>query len=319
MKLSTITLALASTFMFACSDAKPDAPPPEQDAAPFALGTLWTLADGQNSVTSIVVHDDSVYWTTRFGNQVAKCSVDGCSNQPTIIATTDEPMGVAVDSTHVYWASFNGASSAPLDGGPSTSLGYLGSPIAIDNARIYGGGNDAVRSCPLSGCGDAGTFIGAAKDTPLTHLAVDETSVYWADYEGVWTCPLSGCGGQPTALIDGMWDHASGLAVDATNVYASYGMKNMILSCSKNGCGGQPTVFEAFATSPGGLASDGANVYWTNSIGVMRCPITGCGTAPTTLVSLPGGAGGVAVDATSVYFWTNPPAPLQQIMKLSPK
>jgi hypothetical protein len=62
---------------------------------------------------------------------------------------------------------------------------------------------------------------------------------------------------------------------------------------------------------PGGLAIDGANVYWTTADGkVMKAPIAGGG--PTVLATGQRSPRGIAIDATSAY-WVNEGSPGQVV------
>jgi sugar lactone lactonase YvrE len=67
------------------------------------VGSVMTLASGQNEPGEIAVDGASVYWTTFGDGAVVKVSLGG--GTPTTLATGQTyPEYVAVDATHVYWA-----------------------------------------------------------------------------------------------------------------------------------------------------------------------------------------------------------------------
>jgi hypothetical protein len=79
-----------------------------------------TLASGLSGATGVAVDANNVYWTEAGDSvvagqmlagagRVAKCAVSGCNDSPTVIAANqDGPTGIAVDATHVYWATYGG-------------------------------------------------------------------------------------------------------------------------------------------------------------------------------------------------------------------
>jgi hypothetical protein len=83
-----------------------------------------------------------------------------------------------------------------------------------------------------------------------------------------------------------------------------WAVSNGIMDVSVDGgIPGQPVTENGH--SPRGLAVDGTNLYWADTIGgtsgsIQSFPLAG-GTS-TVLVSLPEQLIGVAVDATSIYF-----------------
>ena len=74
-----------------------------------------------------------------------------------------------------------------------------------------------------------------------------------------------------------------------------------VVACSAPVAG---PVLLASGQSPTSLATDGANVYWTNADGdVMKCAAAGCDERPTRLATSPAAPARLAVSADAVY-WT---------------
>lgn len=67
------------------------------------------------SVREIVADDEYVYWAADAGGaagSIARCPTDGCTGAPTLLADpVDEPWGMALDETAVYWVTENGVVS----------------------------------------------------------------------------------------------------------------------------------------------------------------------------------------------------------------
>lgn len=93
---------------------------------------------------------------------------------------------------------------------------------------------------------------------------------------------------------------ASKIVVDAKNVYWLAGAK--IVAAPKSG--GAPTVLAPQVDVNAEIASDGVNVYWTESIKDKIMSVPAAGGTPKVLASHQAGPGGIAVDARNVY-WSN--------------
>src|SRR5215470_9012093 len=106
--------------------------------------------------------------------------------------------------------------------------------------------------------------------------------------------------------------HPCGVAVDQTHIYWEAGVADPAAS-SDDGVIGRANldgtgVDQHFIASPGrptgGLAVDGAHIYWTNfaSSSIGRANLDGTGVDEHFITGAPGGPCGVAVDGAHVLF-----------------
>jgi hypothetical protein len=219
----------------------------------------------------------AVGWDGAGVGLIMKCSIAGCNNHPTTLAsvTDTQPIAMAVDSTSVYWTQ------------QTTAVITTG----------------AVMKCAVSGCNNHPTVV--AGGTTVSSIAVDSASIYWSNFY-LLTCPLAGCGGPPQRLSGGLGEIPVALAVDSAGVRWTAEGANSVGFVEESGLdGGAVTTLSRWQVSdnPYGIATDGADVYWTEGSAVRRCAVTGCGGHPTTVGCAPQGrAYGVAVDSASVYW-----------------
>ena len=89
----------------------------------------------------------------------------------------------------------------------------------------------------------------------------------------ILACAKSGCGATPTVLAGGL-DAPIAIATDGINVYwtevgpdylagGPVTGTGLVRKCAVTGCGNAPTDVATGLTSPGAIALDDANVYWT--------------------------------------------------------
>jgi hypothetical protein len=306
--------------------------------APFPLPTPGScqqgciaLATGLPSPNGIALDADTVYWTDEATGYVLRVPKTGGSlvnlfggSGLDASSSDSRAAGIAVDASYVYWADPNaGFIAKVLKGGGMPMILATGQDeptfVAVDASSVYwtnhgtyqAGYAGSVMKVPL----DGGTPVAFAVATDPRGLALDATYVYWANggtfdqhlqsnHDGaVVRAPIAG--GTPEILAAGLVEPFD-IAVDTINVYWTSQLGATVMSVPLQG--GTPVTIASGQTSDGaeGIASDGANVYWTGS------DTNGNGAVLTARVSdgpptvLAGDQfyfpANIAVDGTSVYF-----------------
>ena len=246
-----------------------------------------------------------VYWASWRGqDRIGRANLDGTGAQ-TLIPTSGA-CAVAVDASHVYWATNGALFRANLDGtgvqgipGASATCG-----VAVDGSHIYWSRWGGVGRANLDGSGVDDHFIDLGNGI-TRGVAVDASHVYWGNTDTAQVSRADIDGSHPVADFIQATNGVSGVAVDANDIYwANYwaggGGGTTIGRASLNGT----DVNNTFITGtwyPCGVAVDKDHVYWGSDV-LVDNPTTFIGRAnldgtDTNQTFIPEqGTCGVAVD-----------------------
>lgn len=183
---------------------------------------LW---DGGQTL-DIALRDGTIYFTARGQNNhhpIALRPDKGVISFATL-ATGDEIEGVAVDATHVYWATRNNPGMISRRNRDGT--GPIENWQAVQRVR---------------------------------RITVDEEAVYWTGDRGA--ARRSKSGADVVTLVDGEVGFGT-IVVDATHAYITLYDSGRVVRMNKRD-GSSRTELSKDLSNPMGLADDGASIYFT--------------------------------------------------------
>jgi hypothetical protein len=222
---------------------------------PFAMVT------GQYNPIYLAVNATNLYWAT--GGNLVTTLITGSSVDTLYSGTAIE--GIAVDATYVYWSTYTEGTimRMPLRGGTAetlvtTTMRPMG--VAVDSTRLYFTTFDGnVMVMPIGG-GTPKTLIAGPPGGFATGIAVNPTTVFWGTFTQLLEAPISGSGSQ--TVLDDQQHNVFGMAVDASDVYFTnqYGGTLSKISLPS---GIAVTLVSGYSTYAGGVAIDDVSVYWT--------------------------------------------------------
>jgi hypothetical protein len=252
---------------------------PLTGGAPKAL--LTKVVNGNGNFQTVV--GGNLYWTQYFQGVFAVPVAGGSA--VTISSSEAYPNTITNDGTNVFFANTSSAFSI----------------------REVTTATDTVTTVPI--VVDAGLGL-----TGIKPMAVDASHLYWGDTIGAGTSDVYQAnkdGSNVILLASGLAGSVNGLTIDANNVYFT-------VAPGPNGVyqvpigGGTLTTLASAESSPIPVVTDGTNVFWMNSGGVVRRTPVGGGPLTTlsrcadigSVASCSGQYVSMAIDSTYVY-WTD--------------
>ncbi|HVW30210.1 MAG TPA: hypothetical protein VHC69_32850 [Polyangiaceae bacterium] len=285
--------------------------------------------------------------------QIAKCAIAGCDGMPAVLAidVNELPMGAALtaDKGNVFWTAEGNDENPRIfwcsaDNCPSPTSMYPALYAAgarslfADGTNLYWTTtNTDLSVCDVTNCRPKTlSALTNTGDTGNLRLIADEATLYWIRNRDILKCDKAGCGGAaslavpPSTLVQK--SQPFDLAVDANYIYwttwdisdpsvnGGFGI-GQVLRCEKSGCQ-TPVVVVSGLLQPAAIATDGTNVYWSETADpsccssgdnnscctgatagrIAKCAVTGCD-VPTVLTrQVP--AANLVVDAWNIYFTT---------------
>jgi hypothetical protein len=211
---------------------------------PVTGGTPVSFADVETSrrLQELAVSATHVYvtWARWDSNNVASGGVDRVpvagGTPETIVNEDGAPRGIALDSTHAYWA-VRGATYS----------------VSADLVTTYAPGS--IRRIAFTG---SKPEVLAFDQIQPHSVALDREFVYWTNEVGGTVMKVPLAGGIPLAIADRQ-DHAWGIQVDAMHAYWTiYG--GQVLRAPLVG-GAPELIADLSPLNTRGIALDNANVY----------------------------------------------------------
>jgi hypothetical protein len=183
------------------------------------LAALFLLIAPRNA------NGNFVYWSNSQGTSLGRAKINGTGLNNSFVPATN-PFGVGVDSRFVYWAQPNSIGRANLDGsgvnqtfvttGSATPMG-----LAVTSTAIFWASDAThIGRANLDGTNPQPDFI-TVPGSVICGIAADSNFVYWADTGGgqrIGRAPVGG--GAPQAdFIPSAGNVNCGIAVDSNFLY----------------------------------------------------------------------------------------------------
>lgn len=250
----------------------------------------------------------AVYWGSP-QNGVGAANLDGSSPVwdylywPFVDESDGPACGVAVNSTHIYWAGGRGIGRRALEGEnvyPATIVGHIGRPcgLTVDAASLYWGSpsTGSLGRANLDGS-LANQFFVSGLDRPCD-VAVGAGHIFWMEKEGIGRANLDGSAPEREFVPVPFWKGGCGIAVSDRYLY--WGQAGTIRRLDLEGEATPETLVSGVGAVEG-ITLDGSYIYWSNwgednVASVGRARLDGSDANPRWIVSPQRQLLGVAVD-----------------------
>jgi hypothetical protein len=213
----------------------------------------------------LAIDDTYLYWTG--DSSIARMPLAGGSPE-TLVSTSIDTEGIAVDATSIYFATYFGDTvmQMPIGGGTPTTLVYDmgGRPfgVAVQGGTLYYTSDSRGNVYALPAAGGTPTAITPAwsSTTGSTGIGATATSIYWGfDYGALQEVAV---GGGSIATLAPMQQDPMGVAVDDASVYWCDLYGGSVQSAPLGG-GAISTIISGFSVYGGGIAVNATAIYWS--------------------------------------------------------
>jgi hypothetical protein len=227
-----------------------------------------TIKTNATEITRLAIDQGQLYFSEFTDGLVLGCPVTNCSAAAVISSGENQPMGVDVIGSAIYWANSNSPDvrrnvAGAVSTFASTTFGGPRTLAHDANSVYYVTAGGSVEMCALGGCG-APTVLTGTETSPYM-IAVYGGDVFWSNslVDGaIRRCTIASCTPQTVAAAP----YAFGVAVDDTGIYWVAGdPSGGLFHCPLAGCPLTGPERLAAASKPFGLAIDSDAIYWTNT------------------------------------------------------
>lgn len=218
------------------------------------------LSDSFGPYCGFAASDSYLYWAGGFG--IGRVNLDGPAAPATVSPRLNQPCGIAIDATHLYWAEPNAGviGRANLDGSAPNAafLTGLDRPcgVAVDGSYLYWASWRGIGRARPDGSEPEPEFAPVAPGG--CGLAVDSQYLYWGSRGAIGRVGLDGLFPQPD-FITGLGG-VTAIAVDRDRIYWVDQVEGMVYStigrADKDGSDVNRAFIQTETFNSGGVAVD---------------------------------------------------------------
>ncbi len=248
------------------------------------IGTMLLRAPGRDITSQLTLDGTSLlYGDSVFGAsgsiRVAASRPDSGGNSQPIATTPNTPQALILCGDRVCWIDRPSAGQARVLSCPRVAC-TLPTPLmqvdpltwvsagalTSDGTKVYAISNNAIISCPITGCGGPPTVVNYSLN--VHGLAFYDGKLYWVTNGGQTNGSLARCDPATCTFPEIMATNLPtpwNVAVDASGIYwTSAGNPGQVLKCDQGNC--KPyTVLASGQPQPTLITIDDTHVLWVNT------------------------------------------------------